>query len=278
MVNKLKKTILIIGSSSGIGYETAISSSDQFNVIATVRQAADLKRLNELSIKTYLLDMSDLSSINPTITKIFQDHMGDIDAIFINAGYGQPGALEDLPLEALKKQFDVNLFAPFEIAKSVIPFFRQRGEGKIIFNSSILGFISLPYRSAYNSSKHALESIASTLRLELKSTNIFISVIQPGPIDTKFRSTSFSMFDKYIDQKESHHQSQYVFMIDRLTSLKASTGFTLSPSSCSSVVKKIMLSPKPKNYYRITFPTKLFYWLDKILPSTLMDRLLYKSY
>ena len=275
---KSKRTIIIIGASTGIGFQTAVSLSEKFNVIATVRKETDLHKWHDLSITAYQLDTANLNSIKPIIQKIFEENNFNIDAIFINAGYGQPGAVEDLPLDALRKQFDVNLFAPFEIAKGVIPYFRRKGAGKIIINSSVLGFISLPYRFAYSSSKHALEAMASTLRLELKNTDISVSVIQPGPIDTRFRHTSFMMFKKNIDESRSFHQSQYNLMNKRLSSDKPTSRFTLHPSNCSSVVHKILCSSNPKNYYRVTFPTKVFYLLSKVLPSKIMDKILNKSF
>lgn len=112
---------------------------------------------------------------------------GKIDGLFNNAAFGQPGAVEDLSREVLRNQFETNVFGTHELTNLIIPIMRQQGHGRIIYNSSVLGFVAMRYRGAYNASKFALEGLVDTLRIELHGTNIKLSLVEPGPIESHFR-------------------------------------------------------------------------------------------
>ena len=154
---------------------------------------------------------------------------------------------------------------------------RKQGHGRIIQCSSVLGFVSMTYRGAYNASKYALEGLTDTLRLELKSANIDVVLLQPGPIDTRFRANALQAFTASIDEEKSVHQAAYQQQIARLSSDKASAPFTLQPADVTKALIHALESRRPKIRYRITVPTKIFAIFKRILPTRLLDKLLLKG-
>ncbi len=272
------KTILITGCSSGIGLCAAkLLHQRGYHVIATVRKTQDEAPLKQLGITTTLLELTDSESIHKAVTFTLEHFNGQIDALFNNAAYGQPGAVEDLSRHVLLQQFETNVFGTQELTNLIITQMRQQGHGRIIYNSSVLGFVSMAYRGAYNASKYALEGLADTLRLELHSTNIHVSLIEPGPITSQFRANAFAKYQQNIHKEQSAHQQTYDAMEQRLTKQGPAVPFTLPPEA---VVKKLihaLESNSPKVRYYVTFPTYLFAVLKRLLPHRWLDWLLIKS-
>lgn len=191
----MKQSILITGCSSGIGYTCAHALKDRgFQVIASCRKQEDVERLCQEGLVAIQLDLADSSSIDLAIEKVRELTGGNLYALFNNGAYGQPGALEDLPTEALREQFEVNVFGWHHLTKAVLPMMRNAGQGRIVQNSSVLGIVAMRYRGAYNASKFAIEGWTDTLRLELNGTDIHISLIEPGPIHSRFRANALKMF------------------------------------------------------------------------------------
>jgi NAD(P)-dependent dehydrogenase (short-subunit alcohol dehydrogenase family) len=188
----LSKTILITGCSSGIGYSTAISLKKRgHNVIATARKSNDVLRLTQEGFTSLRLDLADSDSIQSAVKQAIALTDGKIDALFNNGAFGQVGAVEDLSRDTLRLQFETNLFGTHELTNLLLPLMRKQGHGRIIYNSSVLGLVAMPYRGAYNASKFALEGLADTLRQELYGMPIYISLIEPGPIQSNFRKNSY---------------------------------------------------------------------------------------
>jgi short-subunit dehydrogenase len=185
--------------------------------------------------------------------------------------------LEDLSTEGLKAQFETNVFGWHELTKQVIPVMRKQGHGRIIQCSSVLGFVSMAYRGAYNASKYAIEGLTDTLRLELKSANIDVVLLQPGPINTQFRANALAAFQDNIDVEASVHKTEYQQQIERLASEKSNAAFTLEPLDVTRALIHALESKRPKLRYRITTPTKLFAIFKRILPARLLDYLLAKG-
>ena len=182
------KNILITGCSSGIGYKTAeILKNRGHKVIASARKQADVQRLKKAGFESLQLDLAESNSIQQAVDKTLEHFDGKIDALFNNGAFGQPGAVEDLSRDVLRQQFETNFFGTHELTNLILPAMRQQGQGRIIYNSSVLGFVALTYRGAYNASKFALEGLADTLRLELQDTQIKVILIEPGPIESDFR-------------------------------------------------------------------------------------------
>jgi len=271
------KNVIITGCSSGIGYSAACALyAKGYNVLATTRKEIDAKPLKDLGINCVTLDLNDSQSIFEAISYANDYFNGKIDVLFNNAAYGQPGAVEDLKRSVLREQFETNVFGTQELTNLVIAMMRKQGQGRIIYNSSVLGIISLPYRGAYNASKYAIEGLADTLRLELFNTNIHISLIEPGPITSQFRANAFSKFQQHIDKKTSAHQHTYKGMEARLTKVGPAAPFTLQPAAVIDKLLHAIESPRPKIRYYVTFPTYLLSTLKRLLPHRCLDWVLRK--
>ncbi len=271
------KTILITGCSSGIGYTTALTLKQRgHNVIATARKPEDVSRLQQQGFTAIQLDLADSNSIQSAVDLAIKMTDGKIDALFNNGAFGQPGAVEDLTREVLRFQFETKLFGTHELTNLILPLMRKQGQGRIIYNSSILGLVAMTYRGAYNASKFALEGLADTLRLELHGTNIHISLIEPGPIVSDFRKNAFALYLKNIDPAHSYHKQAYNVMEARLQKEGAAAPFTLPAEAVAKKVIHALESSRPKLRYYVTFPTYLFGFLKRILPVSWLDALLRK--
>ncbi|MDO4640899.1 MAG: SDR family NAD(P)-dependent oxidoreductase [Neisseria sp.] len=272
----MPQTILITGCSSGIGYETAkLFKQMGWQVFASCRKNEDVMRLrDEGFIHALQLDTADSQSIRTAFDNLLQQTGGSLDALFCNAGYGQVGAVEDIPRDALREQFETNVFGTWECIVLAMQVFRRQNRGRILVNSSILGFAAMPWRGAYNSSKFALEGMCDTLRHELHGSRIFISLLEPGPIASRFRPNALKKFEQYIDQENSVHRESYQRQLNRLEAEGSVAPFTLSSASCAVVCAKALTAPKPKARYQVTVPTVLFWYLKRILPTPLLDRML----
>jgi len=276
-MNTSDRIVLITGCSSGIGYITAkILKNKGYRVFASARKPEDVTRLQAEGFESVVLDLADSNSIKSAVQTMLEKTEGRIYALFNNGAYGQPGAVEDLSREALRQQFETNLFGTHELTCEILPVMREQGGGRIIQNSSILGFISLTYRGAYNASKHALEGLTDTMRLEFSGTNIYFSLIEPGPILSQFRVNGYQYFKKYIDAENSLHSEAYVKLQERLLKKGASAPFTLPAEAVSKKVIHALEASRPKVRYYVTFPAYLFGTLKRILPARALDWVLKK--
>jgi len=270
------KSVLITGCSSGIGICLAHGlRSEGYRVFASARNTNDVDKLKVLGFESLLLDLSSSESINVAISELYQK-TDNLYALINNGAYGQAGALEDISREALERQFQVNVFGWHELTNLVLPKMRKENLGRVIYVSSILGFVAMPFRGPYIASKFAIEGLVNTLRLELSDTNIKFSLIQPGPIESKFRANAYLAFKENVDTVKSNYKEQYKTMIQRLESDK-NAQFTLPPEAVLKCTLHALKSSSPKIHYRVTFPTKLFAFLGRILPSSWMDKILNNS-
>lgn len=274
------KTILITGCSSGIGYYCAIELQRRgYKVFATTRSLEDALKLQREGLNAFQLDLSNSLSIETGLKRVLTETGGTLDALFNNGAYGQPGAAEDLSREVLREQFETNLFGTHELTCKVLPVMRKQGHGRIIQNSSVLGLITLKYRGAYNASKFALEGLTDTLRQELADTNIHISLIEPGPVESLFRQNAYKAFKENITIEGSAHQTVYEAVERRLAKQKQERKkdpFTLGPDAVLKPLVHAIESNKPKARYYVTFPTWLFGFLRRILPTSALDWILIK--
>ncbi len=272
------KSILITGCSSGIGKSTAFTlQSRGYQVVASVRKFEDVAvLLNEGFEHVIQLDLQSTESIDAAIAETLKITGGQLYALFNNGAYGQPGAVEDLTRETLLKQFQTNVFGTHELTVKLLPYL-NKDDSRIIQNSSILGFVSMPMRGAYNASKHALEGLTDTLRIELSETNTKVSIIQPGPIQTHFRKNALIALEKNIDITKSRHQSRYEGALKRLKKVGAASRFTLDPESVVNKVIHALESKRPKTRYKVTFPTFLLALIKPLFSTRLFDKVLVAS-
>jgi len=266
-----KKSVLITGCSSGIGLNAVYALQKQnYHVIASVRQSKDLEQFQQDGTECIQLDLSDELSIQKAVDYLYQHHP-DLYGLVNNGAYGQAGAVEDLTRQALRDQFETNVFGTHELTQKLLPLFRKQNRGRVIQISSVLGVIALPLRGAYNASKFALEGLTDTQRLELHDTNIKMSLIEPGAIETKFRKNCVHYFEKNIDEQSSVYKSQYQQMRIRLERDEKSR-FEETPDRVSKDILHALSSEKPKIRYRITVPTIIGAKLKRLLSARMMDK------
>ena len=271
------RSVLITGCSSGIGYTAAHILKDRgYRVFATARKPEDVERLASEGLEALQLDLDDSDSINTAVDTILERTGGRLYGLFNNGAYGQPGAVEDLSRDVLRAQFETNLFGWLELTNRLIPIMRKQGEGRIVQNSSVLGLVALPFRGAYNSSKFAIEGLSDTLRMELKGSGVYVSLIEPGPILSRFRANAHAKLKENIDRDKSFFAEKYKGAEKRLTKEGPAAPFTLPPEA---VVKKLihaLEAPRPRPRYYVTFPTYLFGILRRFLGTHHMDWILGK--
>jgi len=272
------KSILITGCSSGIGHAVAVGLKQRgWRVFASARAEADVARLRDAGLESVQLDLNDSASISAAVADVLARTGGRLDALFNNGGFGQVGAVEDLPRAALREQFETNLFGWVELTNLVIPAMRAQGHGRIVMNSSVLGYAAFPYRGAYNAVKFALEGISDTLRLELRRSGIMVSLVEPGPIVSRFRENCLPHFEKHIAWQTSVHRASYESQLARLRNPGPAAPFTLGPEAVLEKVVHALESPRPRARYPVTVPSVVFWWLKRLLSTRAMDRVLLRA-
>lgn len=272
------RTVLISGCSSGIGHAVAHGLRARgWRVFAGARAPDDVARLIDEGLEALPLDLDNSESIRAAVAEVMARAEGCLDALFNNGGFGQVGAVEDLTRDALREQFETNLFGWVELTNRVIPAMRKQGCGRIVMNSSVLGYAAFPYRGAYNAVKFALEGLTDSLRMELKGTGIDVSLIEPGPIVSRFRENCLPHFEKHIDWRASVHHASYESQLDRLRNPGPAAPFTLGPEAVLARVVHALESRRPRPRYPVTLPSVAFWWLRRVLSTRMMDRVLLRA-
>lgn len=270
--------ILITGCSSGIGLAVAKGLAARgWRVYATARRQADVEVLAAMGLEALPLDLDDSASIRAAVSEVLARSGGRLDALFNNGGFGQVGAVEDLSRAALRAQFETNLFGWVELSNLLLPVMRAQGHGRIVYNSSVLGYAAFPYRGAYVAAKFALEGLVDTLRQELHGTGIHLSLVEPGPITSKFRENCLPHFQRHIDWRNSVHRHNYERQLERLHKPGPAAPFTLPPEAVLARVLHALESPRPRPRYPVTVPAVAFWWLRRLLSTPMMDRVLRRA-
>jgi NAD(P)-dependent dehydrogenase (short-subunit alcohol dehydrogenase family) len=273
-----ERSILVTGCSSGIGRCTALGLKARgYRVFATARAAEDLERLQDEGLEVIRLHLDDPEAVEEAADEALGASGGHLYGLFNNGAYGQPGAVEDLSWQALEEQLRTNVLGWHALTRRVLPGMRRRGEGRIIQNSSVLGLVAMAYRGAYNCSKFALEGLTDTLRLELHGSGIWVSLIEPGPISSRFRENAHAKFKQHIDAENSIHRDSYRALETRLVQEGDTTSFTLPPDAVLKRVVHALESPRPRARYPVTTPTYVFGALRRVLSTRQLDWLLRKA-
>jgi NAD(P)-dependent dehydrogenase (short-subunit alcohol dehydrogenase family) len=268
----MTRSILITGCSSGIGLASARILKDRgWRVLATARTPQDREMLAyEVGVEALHLDLADADSIAACAVDALQRTDANLDAVFNNGAYGQVGAVEDLSPELLRRQIEVNLIGTHDLTRRLIPAMRAAGRGRIVQCSSVLGFVSGPYRGAYCASKFALEALSDAMRYELRGTGIRVSVIQPGPIRTRFVEHALANFRTSIDIEGSPHRATYLVRLAAMEKGGKST-FKLEPEAVAAKLVHAVESARPRRRYKVTVPTYLAAAGKRVLPAPLAD-------
>ena len=272
------KTILITGCSSGIGYDAAYALRNRgWRVFAACRKAEDCDRLRAEGFDSPRMDYNDEDSLKSGLAEVLDATGGTLDALFNNGAYAIPGPVEDIPTEALRSIFQSNLIGWHDLTRQVIPVMRAQGHGRIVQCSSVLGFVAMKWRGAYVSTKFALAGLTDALRLEMAGTDIKVSIIDPGPIETDFRKNAIKEFERWIDWENSPRADQYRdSLLNQL--YKGSSDGPQWPAS--AVTRKLIHAldhPRPKPRYYVTTPTYLMGAARRVLPTRTLDWLLSKG-
>jgi NAD(P)-dependent dehydrogenase (short-subunit alcohol dehydrogenase family) len=268
-----QKSVLITGCSSGIGLASALAMQSRgWRVFATARKQEDLTRLAGLGLEPLPLELRDPASVAACAAVALERTSGNLDALFNNAAQGQPGAVEDLPVELLRDSFEVNLFSWHALTRPILAVMRKRGHGRIVQCSSVLGLISPPWRAAYNSTKFALEALSDAMRHELHGTQVHVSLIEPGPINTRFIEHAMENLRDKIDIENSVHREAYK---GRLAAMAkgGKLQFKLGPEAVAAKLVHALESARPKVRYYVTVPTYLTVIGKRVLPRIIGDRL-----
>jgi NAD(P)-dependent dehydrogenase (short-subunit alcohol dehydrogenase family) len=272
--------VLITGCSSGIGEAAAHTLRGRdWRVFATARREADVVRLKDQGFESLRLDYQDEASIAAAAAEVLERTGGRLDALFNNGAYAIPGALEDLDSAALREIFEANFFGWHALTRAVLPAMRAQGAGRIVQCSSILGFVGMPYRGAYNATKFALEGYSDTLRLELAGTGIHVALIEPGPIATRFTENAMANFHRIVGAKGlalSHHRASYEARLARMGAGEPSP-FKLPPGAVVRQLVHALEAARPRLRYRTTVPTRLMAVAKRLLSGRMLDGMLLRA-
>lgn len=270
----MTRSILITGCSSGIGLDAARTLRARgWQVFAACRQQADCDRLTAEGFAAPRLDYADDATIAAALDQVLAATGGRLDALFNNGAFASPGAVEDLPTDALRAIFEANLFGWHDLTRRVIPVMRAQGHGRIVQCSSVLGFTALPWRGAYVATKFALEGLTHVLRVEMADTAIRVILIEPGPITSRIRQNSVAHFERWIDWERSPRADQYRDSLRQRLYRNATKPdrFELPPSAVSAKLIRALDDPRPRARYFVTTPTYLMAAATRLLPLRWMD-------
>jgi NAD(P)-dependent dehydrogenase (short-subunit alcohol dehydrogenase family) len=271
------RSILITGCSSGIGLDAARGLRARgWRVFASCRKAEDCERLQAEGFDAPRIDYEDEATLAPALAEVTEATGGTLDALFNNGAYAIPGLVEDLPTDALRANFEANFFGWHALTRLAIPVMRAQGHGRIVQNSSVLGFVAMPWRGSYNATKFALEGLTDTLRVEMAGTGIHVCLIEPGPITSAFRRNARAQFERWIDWRGAVRAADYEKTIKRLGSGDVDR-FELPASAVTQTLIHAVESPRPRPRYYVTTPTHVAGAMKRLLPTRAMDRFLSKG-
>jgi NAD(P)-dependent dehydrogenase (short-subunit alcohol dehydrogenase family) len=266
-----QRSILITGCSSGIGEYCARALNERgWQVFVTARKEEDLARLRADGFEAFYLEYREPESIKAAAEAVLERTGGRLDALFNNGGYAQPGAVEDVSNARLRDQFDANFFGWHDLTCRLVPAMRRQGSGRIVMCSSVLGLLALKYRGAYIATKFALEGLTDTLRLELRGSGIFVSLIEPGAIQSRFREHALDAFLTHIDYENSAHSEAYRIQLARLEGHRRAR-FKRGPEAVFAKLIHALESPRPRSHYYVTPATYIVALALRILPQRALD-------
>ena len=276
-----QRTILITGCSSGIGLDAARTLAARgWRVFATCRAEADCARLRDAGLESFALDYADEAGVEGAAAEALARAGGRLDALFNNGAYAIPGFIEDLPTDALRAIFEANLFGWHTLTRALIPAMRAHAEaggaGRIVMCSSVLGFAPVPWRGGYVATKHALEGYADVLRLEMRRAPLHVSLIEPGPIRTRFNENARAQFARWIDVDRSARRDELKAVEGRYGAQAAENPFTLPASAVTAKLVHAVESRRPKARYYVTTPTYVVAAIRRLAPRAALDWLMAK--
>ncbi|MFD6443910.1 oxidoreductase [Promicromonospora sp. NPDC060204] len=265
------KIALVTGASSGIGEATALElASAGYVVYAAARRAGRMEHLKDAGIRPISMDVTDEDSMRAGIDLIVAE-AGRIDVLVNNAGYGSYGALEDVPMDEARYQFEVNVFGAARLTQLVLPHMRANRSGKIVNVTSMGGKIHTPLGAWYHATKFALEAISDCLRLELEPFGIDVIVIEPGGIKTEWGSIAA---DKL---RAASAEGPYATQGNAVAASLDEDGRSSSPALIGRTITKAVRAPRPRTRYAVGFGAKPLILLRDVLPDRTYDALIRRA-
>ncbi|MBU0677190.1 MAG: SDR family NAD(P)-dependent oxidoreductase [Verrucomicrobia bacterium] len=272
-----KKNVLVTGCSSGIGAATAAMLRDAgWHVVPTARKEADLRKLKEQGFHAVELDVADSVSVSMAVNQALDIFGGEIGGLVNNAGFGQPGAMEDLTRESMRYQFEVNVLGMQELTNQVLPVMREQGWGRIINISSVAGRIGLPLLGIYSATKFAMEGMSDVLRVELAGSGVAVSLIEPGPIDTDFKKNALERGKVELHSRRTQFMLLYEQLVEesQLSQNRMAQMFTLPSESVAKTILKALETGRPKRRYKVTLHAYAGALMSRFAPDWLVDYVL----
>ncbi|MDE8674588.1 oxidoreductase [Priestia aryabhattai] len=272
-MNQSKKgVVLITGASAGMGKATAeLLLEKGYIVYGAARRVDKMKDLEVKGARILAMDVTDEQSMIDGVNRIIQEQ-GRIDVLFNNAGYGSYGAVEDVPLDEAKRQFEVNLFGLSRLTQLVLPHMRKQKSGKIINNSSMGGKVYTPLGAWYHATKHALEGYSDCLRFEVAQFGIDVVIIEPGSIESEWNDITLENV-----QKTSGHTA-YAKMTKAFVDMSKRAPKSTSPKVIAEIVLRAIESKKPKTRYVAGQFAKPLIALRKLVSDRMYDGILYRMF
>lgn len=269
----MKKVAFVTGASGGIGLETAVSLLDAgFTVYGAARHVEKMNPLVEKGGYALFLDLTDAQSIVACVDKIVANE-GQIDLLVNNAGFGLGGAIEDVPLDEAKREFEVNVFTLARLCQLVMPVMRKNGGGKIINISSMAGRFSSPFTGWYHASKYSVEALSDALRLEVKPFKIKVVLIEPGLIQTDWGKIHAGNIRKFSDEASKPYTEDCEAAAGFYEKYYGNKALCSSPDVVAQAIVKAALKKNPRARYAVGKYAKLFIFLKNVLPDALFDKL-----
>ena len=266
---------LVTGGSSGIGESTARALlAKGFVVYAVARRVDRMAALSELGVHTFAMDVTDDASMVAGIDRII-DEQGHVDVLVNNAGYGSYGAVEDVPIDEARRQFEVNVFGLARLVQLVTPHMRERKSGRIINISSIGGKFYEPFGAWYHATKFAVEGFSDSLRMELRPFGIQVVLIEPGPIRTEWNKIARdSLLERSGDGAYASYARQAHGVMERFDEpSRAST-----PEEVADKIVKAALAKRPAARYPVGRGARTITTSRDLLPDRVFDEVVSRTY
>ena len=272
----VSKAVLITGCSTGIGRATAERLvRGGHTVYATARRLEAIEDLKAAGARTLALDVNSEESMQAAVAAV-EEAEGAVGALVNNAGYSQSGAVEGIPLDSLRSQFETNVFGLVRMCQLVLPAMRRQGYGRIVNVSSMGGKLTFPGGGAYHATKHAVEALSDALRFEVAGFGVAVSIIEPGLIKTQFAETAVGSV--------SHEDGPYAVFN---TAVSAATAGAYDgpfgklgggPDAVAKAIEKAITARRPKTRYRVTASARVLLTQRALLPDRAWDRVVGSSF
>ncbi len=271
----VSKAVLITGCSTGIGRATAeVLAGAGWNVYATARRLESIADLASRGCKTLPLDVCSEESMQAAVAAV-EEREGAVGVLINNAGYGQEGAFEEVPMVEVRRQFETNVFGLVRLTQLVLPGMRRQGWGKIVNLSSIGGKLSLPGGAFYHATKHAVEALSDALRFEVRGFGVDVIVVEPGPIKTRFGDTAIGSIDGLVSADSPYAAFNSAVAAKIRDAYEGPMGrMAAPPEAVARVIAKAISAPRPRSRYLVTAAARVLVGLRRWLPDRAFDAFL----